>query len=216
MPQRPAPPRSAAFASSFAHRSPGLNVQDYFMNTASLFHIGSGFVSLVIGFVVLGMRKGTRKHRWFGWLYVVLMATSLLAILYRTRATPPPFAGYAVFVLFVLIAAIASSRRRTTLRSWRGWHAGLMLLTLLGSIMAATSIGAGVMSGASSGPVFYQLFNAIIVVFTGIALTLVWRNRTVWGTRLDDGDLAARRKYAVIVSASSLALVFAQWSLAFP
>jgi uncharacterized membrane protein len=186
------------------------------VNALSLVHIGAGTLAMLLGFAMLAMRKGTFNHKVLGWIYVCLMTIALIAIIARTRSHPAPFAGYAVFTLFALAAAVMSSRRRKSLSAWRGWHAGLMLVTLLGATMAAASIGTGALFGATSGALFYRVFNLIIVTFTAMALLLVWRSRTVWGVRLSDKELVTRRRYAMVVATSSVALVAAQWPLAFP
>jgi uncharacterized membrane protein len=186
------------------------------MNGLSLTHLGAGTAALLLGCAILAIRKGTANHRTLGWIYVVLTVAALVAILLRTRAAPRPFAGYAAFTLVALAAGVISSYSRSWLRAWRGWHAGLMLLTLLGAAMAAASIAAGVIMSAPSGVLFYRMFNAIIVAFTATALVLIWRSRTIWGAHPGKAEIDARRRYVILVTVSSLVLTAAQWPLAFP
>ena len=186
------------------------------MSALSLIHLAAAFGAMLLGFAVLALRKGTARHRILGWIYVCSLLLALTAILIGTRSHPAPFAGYAIFIVAAIAAAVGSSRFRSSVRAWRGWHAGLMLLTLLGSVMAASSIGAGAITGALSGPLFYRMFNVIILLCTPFALILMWRSRTIWGTRPSAVDLRARRRYTLLVALSSTALIVAQWPLAFP
>lgn len=186
------------------------------MSLLSFLHITLNLAALLLGVVILVMRKGTARHRLLGWIYVAAMCMGLGAILLRTRLHPPPFAVYAVFILGVLAASILSARFGSLVRAWRSWHAGLMLLSFLGSIMAAASIAAGVIAAAPSGPIFYQLFNIIICVFTLLALGIIWRSSVLWGVEPRPAEAAARRHYLLVVVTSSSLLVLAQWPLAFP
>ena len=186
------------------------------MSTLSIFHALSGLIALVIGAFLFGRRKGNRSHRLLGWIYVVTMFLSLAGILVRTRNHPAPFAGYAVFTLLLLIGALLASRGRSHLPAWRGWHGALMSLTMIGSIMAAGSIMGGALFGASEGPAFYRLFNAVILCVTTVGLWLVNSRKVLWGQNPRPVESRARAQFTMIAVASSLLLVASQWALAWP
>ena len=186
------------------------------MNTWSLVHIGFAFASLVVGLVMLGLRKGDPRHKLLGWIYVATMSAGLAGILVRTSGDRRPFAFYAILMLAVLAAAVAAIRARRRMPSGRAWHGALMSMTLMGSIMAALSIGGGVAIGASAGPPFYRLFNAIIVVVTLAAMAVIVSSAVIFGRPARAELAAARLGFGALVVASSAALVLAQWPLAFP
>jgi uncharacterized membrane protein len=182
------------------------------MNAWSVIHLACGSVSLVIGLVLTGLRKGDRRHRWLGWTYVVAMAIALCGILIGTRAHPHPFAGYAVLTILVLAAAVTASRLRKRFTSWRAMHGALMSMTLMGAIMAALGVFGGAALGAGSGPAFYRLFNGVIAVTTVAGLGLILTRPVIWGRK---PDAAVRAGYACLVAASSGALIVAQWRMAY-
>ena len=43
------------------------------------FHLVTALASLLIGVFVLSRQKGTTSHRWLGWSWVVLMASTAVA-----------------------------------------------------------------------------------------------------------------------------------------
>jgi len=186
------------------------------MSLLSLVHAIAGLVSVLVGIVILSLRKGDRRHRILGWVYVATMAISLVGILARVYERAPPFAAYAVLVLVVLAAAVTVSRRRRQVEAWRAWHGALMTLTLVGSTMAMASIFGGLAIGATSGPPFYRLFNAIIAVFTAVGLWLIATRPVIWGVRAGARELAVRRRYLAFATTASLLLIAAQWPLAYP
>jgi hypothetical protein len=78
------------------------------MNPYSLLHLVAALAVLVIGLVMLRLRKGDRRHRVLGWWYVCLMSIGLIGIVIRTWSRPHPFMGYAVMILIVLSTAVGA------------------------------------------------------------------------------------------------------------
>lgn len=167
-----------------------------------------GALSLVVGLVLTRLRKGDARHRLLGWTYVVAMSVGLGAILVGTRAHPHPFAGYATLTILVLAAAVGASRLRQRVRSWRAWHGALMSMTLMGAVMAALGVLGGAALGVGNGLAYYRLFNAVIAVTSLAGLALILTRPVIWGRAPDAG---VRMGYALLVVASSGALIAAQW-----
>jgi len=186
------------------------------MNPLSILHLCAGLISLGMGFAIVWLPKGDRRHRLFGWIYVVAMAISLFSIVIRTQPRLPPFAAYALFMMMVLAGAVGVSRGRRKFPAWRAWHGALMALTLLGSTMAASSILGAVVIGAGNGPAFYRMFNAIVASATLLALGLIATRKVIWGRIPLPRERAARLWYSALVATSSSALIALQWPLAFP
>ena len=184
------------------------------MSVLGLFHAACGLGALLVAVAIIALPKGSRAHRMLGWTYACLMAMGLVAILVRTRNAPPPFAGYAVFVIGLLIVAIVVSRRRAHIAAWRAWHGALMSLTIMGAVIAFGSIVGGLAIGASSGPPFYRLFNFLIVGMTAVGVAMIASTSVIWGRQPRVPERRARVGFGVLSIASSLALVIAQVPLA--
>jgi uncharacterized membrane protein len=184
------------------------------MNPYSILHVIAALAALVIGLLMLALRKGDRRHRVLGWWYVALMSIGLIGIVIRTWGRPHPFMGYAVMILIVLSTAVGASRYRSRVPTWRAWHGALMSLTIMGAVIAASSIVGGVIIGNGSGAPFYQMFNILIAVGTVAGLGVINTRRIVWGRA--NPEKVTRRWYSVLVVGSSTALIAAQWGMAFP
>lgn len=177
-------------------------------------HLIGAVVSLIAGLLIFRLRKGDRRHRVLGWIYVLGLGSSLVGIVIRTAPHPRPFAAYAVFCLLLITASIAASRFRDRVDAWRSWHASLMSLTYVGSAMAALSIAGGVLVGASSGPAFYRMFNVLIVAVTGVGLWLINTRRAVWPNPSVDPVRTARFRFSALAISAAGLLVLTQVPLA--
>jgi uncharacterized membrane protein len=184
------------------------------MNPYSLLHLVAALAALVIGLVMLRLRKGDRRHRMLGWWYVWLMSIGLIGIVIRTWSRPHPFVGYAVMILIVLSAAVGASRYRSRVPAWRAWHGALMSLTIMGAAIAASSIVGGVIIGNGSGAPFYRMFNILIAVGTVAGLWVIDTRLIIWGRA--NPERVALWWYSALVVGSSTALIAAQWGMAFP
>lgn len=89
------------------------------MITLGLFHTGTAVIALIAGAVTLLTRKGTRRHRQTGWLYVasmILLNVSALFI-YRLFGGFGPFHAGAIFSLVTVVVGVTagvSARRHRT------------------------------------------------------------------------------------------------------
>jgi uncharacterized membrane protein len=177
----------------------------------SLLHLLASLAALLTGSWMARLPKGDRRHRRLGWWYVALMATGLAGIIVARWSRPRPFVGYAVLTLAVLGLAVAASRLRARVGTWRAWHGALMSFTLLGAWVAAASIVGGGLIGDGSGAPFYRLFDALIAV--GTVVVIINTRRVIWGR--GGAERRSRRWYSALVAGSALALIAAQWRLAF-
>jgi uncharacterized membrane protein len=69
-------------------------------------HLVTATTALGLGLVMLLRRKGTRSHRWLGWVWVALMATTALTSAFIRDHQLPNLAGYTPIHLFTLTVAL--------------------------------------------------------------------------------------------------------------
>ena len=180
------------------------------MSFLALFHVLAGLAALIAGCAILGLRKGDRRHRRLGWIYVVAMLASLGAILLNGLRGPAPFHAYAAVVACGIVAAIVATRRRDRIAAWRSWHAALMAFSLLAAAIAVGGVAGGLILGVGRGPVYYRMFNAVIVVGTVAGLWFLGTRESVWGRQLRPAERRARLWFTGIVATVSGLLVLAQ------
>jgi hypothetical protein len=185
------------------------------MNTVlSLTHAGAGLLSVLVAIAIFRLPKGSARHRQLGWIYVVSLGVSLIGIMIRTAGHIAPFMLYAFLTAGVLLGAVVIVRVRTLSTVWRAWHAGLMSWTVMASAMAMFSIVGGVIVGAGNGPVFYRMFNIVVIATAAAGLAIISRRPVIWGRPVGPAERSARLRYSALVAASAVFLVIAQWPLA--
>ena len=89
-----------------------------------------------------------------------------------------------------------------------------MSLTIMGAVIAASSIVGGVIIGNGSGTPFYRMFNILIAVGTVAGLGVISTRRIIWGRA--SPERVTRWWYSALVVGSSTALIAAQWGMAYP
>jgi uncharacterized membrane protein len=183
------------------------------MPPLSLLHFGAGLLALLTAATIFALPKGSRLHRRLGWTYVGAMGASLIAILARTALAPRPLVLYAVGVLAVLGLATSLPRLRRRSATWRAWHGALMAFTTLTALIAMAGIFGGLAAGASSGPAFYRLFNAIIAVGTLAGLAFIARRPVLWGRHPRLPERRTRARYVAAVLAAAALLIAGQWPM---
>ena len=183
------------------------------MSTLSIVHALAALVALAIGLAIVSMRKGDRRHRVLGWLYVSLMAVGLVAILAVGADHPRPFHAYSVVILLGLGAAVLVSRRRASLPQWRGWHGAIMSFSMLGAFIALGGIVGGIAIGAGNGPRYYQMFNVVIAIFSLLGLWLIATRPAIWGTAPGAPERATRTRFLILALTVSGGLIVSQWAL---
>jgi uncharacterized membrane protein len=176
----------------------------------ALVHVLSGLAAVIVGCAILGLRKGDRRHRLLGWVYVVAMLASLAAIFLNGLRAPTPFHGYAAVVACGIVAAIVATRRRDRITAWRSWHAALMLFSLLGAAIAIGGVAGGLALGVARGPAYYRMFNVVIVCGTAAGLWFLGTRTSVWGRHLRPAERRARLWFTGLAAAVTSLLVLAQ------
>lgn len=183
------------------------------MSILSLIHVALGLIAVAIGFVILGLRKGDPRHRLLGWGYAGCLVAALTSIIVQGLSHPTPFHGYAAFIMGGVVAAVLASRSRNKIGTWRSWHGGLMSLSLLGAVIAIGGVIGGLVLGVGKGPVYYRMFNGVIIVFTGIGLWIINTRPVIWGRQPTPEHRKVRLWFTVAVITMSGALVLAQWMI---
>lgn len=109
--------------------------------SASLIHIATAVAALVFGFCVLGLRKGTRRHKQLGYCYVVSMfVTNLSAFLiFRLNGHFGPFHAAALLSLATMLAAFLPVVLRRPRDRWLELHSERMAWSYVGLLAAAAS-----------------------------------------------------------------------------
>jgi len=176
-------------------------------------HVLVGLLAVIIGSMILARRKGDARHKFLGWVYFGCLLTSLTAIIVRGLSHPVPFHGYAAAILGGIFVAILMSRLRDRVASWRAWHASLMSLSMLGAFVAMGGVVGGALLGVGRGPVYYRMFNAVIVGFTAVGLWVIDRRPVIWGRVVEGREGRVRLWFNVFAVTITALLVFAQWVL---
>jgi len=112
------------------------------MDILTLFHTGCGMGALISGGAVVGMRKGTRPHRYVGWVYVATM--TLLCVtsffIYELFGGFGPFHVAAIISFVSVIGGILAPLFRSQLgEEWMEAHYRFMLWSYVGLVMATGS-----------------------------------------------------------------------------
>lgn len=99
-------------------------------------------VALVAGGAVVGMRKGTKHHRYVGWIYVAIM--TLLCVtsffIYELFGSFGPFHVAAIISFISIIGGILAPLLRTQIgEEWMEVHYRFMLWSYVGLVMATGS-----------------------------------------------------------------------------
>lgn len=183
------------------------------MSLLSIVHVLLGLVAVIIGCVIFALPKADSRHRILGWLYLGSALTGLTAIVVRGLSDPAPFHGYAVVIMGGLIAAVLVSRFRSRLPAWRSWHGALMSFSMLGAAVAVGGIIGGLVLGVGKGPVYYRMFNAVIVCFSIAGLWIIRVRPVLWGYVPGPRERRVRLWFSGLVITVSVALVLSQWIL---
>jgi uncharacterized membrane protein len=168
-------------------------------------------MAVAIGFVILGLSKGDPRHRLLGWTYAGCMVAGLTSIIVQGLSHPTPFHGYAAFMTGGVTAAILASRFRNRIGGWRSWHGALMSLSLLGGVIAIGGVIGGLALGVGKGPVYYRMFNGVIVLFTAVGLWIINTRPVIWGRKPPPEHRRVRLWFNGAVITVSGVLVLAQW-----
>lgn len=79
-------------------------------------HLVSALGALALGAVILARRKGTTSHRATGWLWVTLMASTMLTSAFIRDYRLPNVAGITPIHLFTVLVAVSLPRALLAVR----------------------------------------------------------------------------------------------------
>lgn len=87
-------------------------------------HVAAALLALVTGTYILATPKGTRRHRWVGWVYSGSMAVLLLTAfrIYFLFGRFGIIHWGAVGSVFALVLGIGAVALRPVVRRWLRWH----------------------------------------------------------------------------------------------
>jgi uncharacterized membrane protein len=101
-------------------------------------HLATVAPAAAIGFVLLGMRKGTPLHRGLGRAYLTLMFFTAAASLFIPAAVPPRFGHFGVIHLLSLLTLVTVPLAWWAARTGRiASHRGMMIGLFIGAILIA-------------------------------------------------------------------------------
>ncbi len=101
-------------------------------------HMFAALLALVIGSVVMALRKGTVNHKALGWTWVVLMATTAVCSAFIRDYRLPNIAGYTPIHFFTAYVSVALPLGIVKIR--RGdvsGHKGVMKRMFIGACCVA-------------------------------------------------------------------------------
>jgi uncharacterized membrane protein len=180
------------------------------MNTLGLFHTGTAIVALIAGATTLLTRKGTRRHRQIGWLYVasmILLNASALFI-YRLFGGFGPFHVGAIFSLVTVVVGVTAAvgaRRHGIARDpvgraqgierhyfWMSFsYAGLAAASVAEAITRLPALRPAPEKGAAFG--LAVGISSLVVILVGAAIIRRRSDRTLYPFRsLDPKQPTAR------------------------
>lgn len=145
------------------------------MNTLiSITHITSSTLAMVFGALIFFNFKGTRRHKFLGYGYVISMATLNISamFIYRLFGSFGPFHAAAVISFFTLLAGYIPAFRRKPQKGWIQYHYVLMCWCYAGLIAAAASEA---MTRLPSAPFFPAVIAVSLLVFA-VSGWLIYRN----------------------------------------
>ena len=152
-------------------------IEHLFEHAVGLAHVLAALAALVLGAVVVALRKGNRRHRWLGRAYLLsMLALNATALsVYELFGGFGPFHGLALFSLATVLSGYAAARRRKP--GWKIRHAYFMTGSYVGLVAAAVAETASRVPGWS--------FNAAVitasalVIFTGLGWMMRWVPRSL-------------------------------------
>lgn len=113
-------------------------------------HIVGALLGLLLGALVFGTTKGTRRHKMLGYSYVgTLLCVNISALLvYEQSLNGGPFHILAVISLLTLAAAMKPVLTKKPRARWLGSHAYFMAWSYLGLVGAGVGqLGAATVNG---------------------------------------------------------------------
>lgn len=147
-------------------------------STAGLVHVLAALAAMVVGTFVLSIKKGTRTHRFLGYLYFYLMLTlnGTAFMLYGLLGNFGPFHAAAIISLLTLMAGFVPVIRRKPKSKWLMQHFTFMYFSIVGLYAAFASEA---LTRIPETPFYTMVFIAsFLITLAGVLLYI--RMRPQW------------------------------------
>lgn len=145
-------------------------MDDFVHSSTGLIHVLTAMAAMVVGTLVLLIKKGTRIHRLFGYLYFYLMLTlnGTAFMLYGLFGTFGPFHVAALVSLATLLAGFIPVIRRKPSNKWLIQHFTFMYFSIVGLYAAFAS---ETLTRIPKTPFFTMVFIAsFLITLAGVFL----------------------------------------------
>lgn len=152
------------------------------VTTATSIHFVAVFLAVLIGAVVLWQKKGTRRHRLFGRVWVALMAvgaTSSFWIAEINQDGLSPIHLLSAWTIISLLGGLVSIRFRRRLPNAIRWHKFFMQSLYASGILIAgafTLLPHRLLGRLSFGEVYPGVNYAIVAVISMFGVVLLVRS----------------------------------------
>lgn len=146
-----------------------------FHSTTGLIHLLTAIGAMVMGTIVLFIRKGTPTHRFFGYFYfyLMLMMNGTAFMLYGLFGTFGPFHVAALASLITVLLGIIPAIRRKP--GWIQRHATFMYYSIVGLYAAFAS---ETLTRIPKSPFFTMVIIATIAItVTGVIIFKIMKPR---------------------------------------
>lgn len=152
-------------------------------------HFYSGIAALLTGSLVLMMKKGTSRHRFVGYLYVISMSLLLITsfMIYRLWGGWGIFHYLAVVSVLTLLAGFIPIVLRKPENNFIEWHFGYMYWSVMGlyaAFMAEMMVRIPplllLFEGGRPGTLFFIISGLAIFLVMGLGGYYFGKNKPHW------------------------------------
>ena len=152
---------------------------DYLVgDTYGLIHLMSSICALIMGTLVLIMKKGTKRHKQFGYVYVISMAILLITafMIYRLFKGWGIFHYATAFSLIVILLGMIPVWTKKPVNKWKYQHFNFMYWSVIGLYAA---FAAEVLTRIPETP-FFGMVGIATVIITIIGGLFLRVNKAKW------------------------------------
>lgn len=138
-------------------------------NTLLYTHIVGGGISLLLGFIILCLKKGDKRHKLIGNIYFYAMLTASIVAIPMSYLHPNYFLFIiSVFSIYMLLTGKRYLQKKSIINVTKtDW-----LLTILMAIFGTAFIGFGILHIIKS-----DLFGIVFIVFGSISYLFVYQDK---------------------------------------
>ncbi len=153
-------------------------IENLVRSSTGAIHVLSALAAMVVGIIVLVMRKGTRAHRFYGYLYFYLMLAlnGTAFMIYGLFGTFGPFHVAALLSLATLMFGFIPVMRRKPAKSWLMQHFTFMYFSVVGLYAAFAS---EILTRIPRSPFFAMVIIASLAI-TALGVLIYKRMRPKW------------------------------------